>query len=346
MPITGNAIDNNALAALAQRAGPQVTSAIQRASLKTGVDFSYLMEKAAAESSFDTDAQARTSSARGLYQFIESTWLQMVNRYGDKYGLGDYADKISDKGKVADPALRREILALRDDPEIAAMMAGEFAAENRRSLINSGIPAESIGSTELYFAHFLGAGAASEFLKGLNENPLAAAADIFPRAAKANKNVFYNPKTQEARSFGEIHAFFDRKFGNSKVTFAAPALVADNNNQKNSPADAIQVARTSSININQISPDMLAMFSDDMDGMETNLYFGQRISSAASQPALGSTRNLMTDPVALMMLANLETSAGSRTKEDKWGRDEEDDRALRNRKLRESENCLVQGLNP
>ena len=120
MPIAGNALDTNVLASLSQRAGPQVTSAIRQASLKTGVDFAYLMEKAAAESSFDADAQARTSSARGLYQFIESTWLQMVDRYGEKHGLGRYAGEISGSGKVTSPAMRREILALRDDPEVAA----------------------------------------------------------------------------------------------------------------------------------------------------------------------------------------------------------------------------------
>src|SRR5690349_17209696 len=129
MPTTGNAIDTNILAALSQRAGPQVTSAIRQASLKTGVDFAYLMEKAAAESSFDSDAKAPTSSARGLYQFIESTWLQMVDRYGEKHGLAEYADQIA-RGKVSSPAMRKEILALRNDPEISALMAGEFAAEN------------------------------------------------------------------------------------------------------------------------------------------------------------------------------------------------------------------------
>ncbi|MBI2233510.1 MAG: hypothetical protein HYU57_00555 [Micavibrio aeruginosavorus] len=213
MPIAGNAIDNNPLAALMQRAGPSVTAAIQRASVKTGVDFAYMMEKAAAESSFKADAKAKTSSAAGLYQFIESTWLQMVNRHGDKYGLGAYADKISDSGKVSDTATRREILALRNDPEIAALMAGEFAAENRQALIDSGIAEKDIGSTELYLAHFLGAGAASEFIKAKQDNPLAPAADIFPRAAKANHNVFYNSKTQQARSLGEVYAFFDKKFG-------------------------------------------------------------------------------------------------------------------------------------
>ena len=221
----GKAIQNNALAALVQRAGADTTAAIRTASLKTGADFAYMMEKAAAESSFDSTAKARTSSATGLYQFIESTWLQMVQRYGDRHGLGDVAAKIDERGRVADPALRREILELRNDPDIAALMAGEFAAENKRSLIRAGIPENEIQATELYLAHFLGAGAASEFLKSMRDNPLTAAADLFPRAAKANRNVFYKPGTQEARSLAEIHAFFNAKFRASESKGSAGAMM-------------------------------------------------------------------------------------------------------------------------
>ncbi len=75
---------NNALAAMSKQAGSDVTKAIYSASDKTGIDFGYLMKQASVESSFDIDAQAKTSSARGLYQFLSYTWLDMVNRHGGK----------------------------------------------------------------------------------------------------------------------------------------------------------------------------------------------------------------------------------------------------------------------
>jgi hypothetical protein len=298
MPLSGNSIDTNVLASLSGRAGPQVTSAIRQASLKTGVDFAYLMEKAAAESNFDTDAKARSSSASGLYQFIESTWLQMVNRYGDKHGLGDYADKINDQGKVTDLESRKEILALRNDPEIASLMAGEFAAENRQTLINSGIKARDIGSTELYLAHFLGAGAASEFIKGMQENPLTPAADLFPRAAKANKNVFYNSKTHAAKSLGEIYAFFDKKFGDGQPVppqnpGAGNKTIASANIQP-----ALQAAPTPS----------LVSIDYDYDTQDIIALMGSARPVPAQQDlcATPSTRlpgTLISDPVALMLMA-------------------------------------------
>lgn len=196
-----NTIDNNVLAAFGQQAPKGVMNAIQTASAKTGVDFAYLVQQAAAESSFDPNAKAKTSSATGLYQFIESTWLSMVEKYGAEHGI------------ETDGKSRKEILELRKDPQIAANLAAEFAGENEKFLEDHWARGEKeIGSTELYLAHFLGAGGAAGFLNARDDNPLQKAAYIFPEAAKANQNVFYNRGTGEARSFDEIYAFFDKKF--------------------------------------------------------------------------------------------------------------------------------------
>lgn len=298
MPIVGNAIDNNALASLTRRAGPEVTSAIQKASLKTGVDFAYLMQKASTESSFDTDAQARSSSARGLYQFIGSTWIQMINRYGDKYGLGEYADKISDNGKVTDAATRREILALRDDPEIAALMAGEFAAENKQTLIRSGIKEKDIGATELYLAHFMGAGAASQFIKGMKKNPLMAAADIFPAAAKANHNIFYS-KTQKVRSFGEIYAMFDKKFGDLPTGTATSTTEIASAQTK--PVESY--ARNSILRIapaeNDSAATTMAAWTGDTAETEFDLSAFYGLNRNTATP-LGAIRGMATSDVLMM----------------------------------------------
>ncbi len=357
MPIAGNNINNNQLAALAQRAGPELTATIQKASLKTGVDFSYMMEKAAAESNFDTDAQAKTSSARGMYQFIESTWLQMVNRYGDRNGLSQYADQINDQGKVTSAAMRKEILALRDDPEVASLMAGEFASENKRTLVNSGIAEDKIGSTELYLAHFLGAGAASQFIKGMDKNPLAPAADIFPKAAQANKNVFYNQKTQAARSFGEIYAFFDKKFDSptGATLPAGKALIADNNNEKIKQTQAGAIAAYSPLrvmpahaNINQISPDLMALMNGDFNSDEPSMYFGQSLSSAkgsAAQSALPSAKNLVADPVALMLMANLDLRDTGVHNARVKSPDEKDDKGVKTTSQKALDTCAMIDFN-
>ncbi|MCB9978450.1 MAG: transglycosylase SLT domain-containing protein [Rhodospirillales bacterium] len=221
-----NAIEN--ISSASSGAPRTVLSAIRKASLTTGVDFDYMVGKAAQESGFDPNAKARTSSATGLYQFIEKTWLTMVRNHGEKYGLGDYASQIDAKGRVNDPALRREILALRKDPEASAMMAAEYAADNKRILEQTW--GGEVGGTELYLAHFLGAGGAGALLKALDENPLQSGADILPRAANANRNVFYSTSTGRERSVAEIYNMFAEKFSGTQTFADGTRKAAQQNN--------------------------------------------------------------------------------------------------------------------
>lgn len=200
--------------AAASGAPARVVSAVQAASARTGVDFSYLLEKAAVESGYRTEVKAATSSATGLFQFIESTWLDMVQNHGAKHGLGRYASAIQRDREgdpfVANPALRQEILDLRKDPRASALMAGELVKENQEALETAlGRP---VGKTELYLAHFLGAGGATTFLKAMDKDPHRNAAPLLPEAARANRNVFYD-KAGRSLSLGQIYDRFAGKFG-------------------------------------------------------------------------------------------------------------------------------------
>lgn len=191
----------------------RVLSAVREASAATGMDFSYMMAKAARESGFDADIRASTSSATGLYQFIDQTWLGMVKAHGAEHGLGRYADRIVERTgggyTVHDSALRQEILDLRTDPRLNALMAGEYANDNQAHLERS--VGGDIGPTELYLAHFLGAGGASDFLNEMRRNPGRAAADLFPAAAEANRAVFYDRASGRPRTLEEVYANFDSK---------------------------------------------------------------------------------------------------------------------------------------
>ncbi|HRE45658.1 MAG TPA: transglycosylase SLT domain-containing protein, partial [Terricaulis sp.] len=130
-------------------AGPDaVRAAIRRAADATGVNFSLLVETARRESAFNPDARAATSSATGLFQFIDSTWLDMVRRHGGRHGLGAEAAALQ---QGADAPTRQAILALRADPELSARMAGELARENAAALESRLGRSPSAG--ELYAAH-------------------------------------------------------------------------------------------------------------------------------------------------------------------------------------------------
>jgi hypothetical protein len=162
-----------------------VRAAIRRAAEATGVNFALLVETARRESALNPGARAATSSATGLFQFIESTWLDMVRRHGAAHGLAREAAALQ---RGADAATRREILALRSDPEASARMAGELARENAEALRARLGRAPSAG--ELYAAHVMGAGGAARLIEAAARGAPDAAA-LFPREAAANRGLFY-----------------------------------------------------------------------------------------------------------------------------------------------------------
>lgn len=168
--------------------GTRVHAAIARASAATGVDFKYLMAQAKLESSLDPSARASTSSAAGLYQFTQGTWLQTLDRHAQRHGL-DWVDSVINGGRVSDPATRAQIMSLRYDADMSAMMAAELASDNRAELTS--VLGREPDAAELYLAHFLGSAGASQFLSALNTNPSQSAASILPKAAAANRSIFY-----------------------------------------------------------------------------------------------------------------------------------------------------------
>lgn len=271
---TMNSVTDHIVSSIAAQAPKAVVNAIKSASAKTGMDFSYLLQQAKAESAFKSDAKAKTSSATGLYQFLESTWMNMVEKYGDKHG-------IQTEGKN-----KKDILAMRNDPEKAAVMAAEFAGENERFLNTHW--GGKIGATERYFAHFMGAGGAAAFLNARDENGMQAAADIFPKAARANRNVFYEQNTGRAKSLDEVYAFFDKKFQKFPETQASKpeTLIA----LKPQSKPDIQIAENNAI-------------------QNRSIVFKQArkaYNSSRHSNSLGAFTNLMSNPVEVLLLAQIE----------------------------------------
>lgn len=215
-----------------------VVSAVQTASARTGVDFSYLMQKASVESGYNTNAKAATSSATGLYQFTDSTWLDMMAQHGEELGMGQYADAISYRANgtpyVADPAMRDKILALRKDPTTSAMMAAELAQDNKATLQQA--VGGRIGKTELYLAHFLGAGGASKFLNAMKSNPSQSGASLLPEAAAANTGAFYDANGK-ALSLSQIYDKFAQRFsaGGTASSLAATAVAVQEPDTSSQP---------------------------------------------------------------------------------------------------------------
>ena len=191
-----------------------ITSVVRDAAARTGTDFNFLLAQAKAESGLNPSAQARTSSARGLYQFTSGTWLEMVRRHGGDHGLGWAADMINKGATRAGSAARDTILALRDNAEAAALMAGEFAGDNAAILEKK--LGRAVGAADLYMAAFLGAGGATRFLGAMAQSPGAAAASLFPKEAAANASIFF-ARDGSPRSLAQIYDKMAAKIGGTAV---------------------------------------------------------------------------------------------------------------------------------
>jgi transglycosylase-like protein with SLT domain len=190
----------------------RIELAFQSASTSTGTSFDYLVKTAARESSFNPAAKAKTSSATGLFQFIESTWMETMKEAGPRHGLEKFSDHIqrSKSGKyyVRDPQMRREILELRKDPEISSMMAGAYTQKNAEYLERRTGREPSDG--ELYMAHFLGANGAGRLIDATRANPDMRADKVFSAQARANKSIFYH-RNGKARSMQEVYEVITSK---------------------------------------------------------------------------------------------------------------------------------------
>jgi hypothetical protein len=199
-----------------------IVGAIRNAARATGADFQYLLATAQVESGFNPTAAVSTSSAKGLFQFIDQTWLATVKQAGPQLGYGRYADAIvqtpAGTYAVPDPVMRHEILALRDDPVANAAMAGAFTQQNAAQLKDR--IGRDASEGELYIAHFMGAGGGAQLINLAQQNPGATAATAFPGAAKSNPSIFYD-RQGHARSAAEVYHVLVARYD---VARAAPTV--------------------------------------------------------------------------------------------------------------------------
>src|ERR1700756_1905146 len=219
---------NATAAAGVDSARVRVAGAIKQAASSTGVSFEYMLTTAKMESDFNPTAGASTSSARGLYQFIEQTWLGTVKEAGGQLGYGQYADAIGKTSSgdyvVQDAGMRRSIMKLRDDPVASSAMAAVLTQSNSFQL--TGRIGRRPTDAELYMAHFLGTGGAAKLIAQAEESPQASAVRMFPNAAAANHPIFYD-RTGKGRSVSEVYSVLSTRYAaaaNAPATRTALAM--------------------------------------------------------------------------------------------------------------------------
>jgi hypothetical protein len=173
-------------------ADENVQRAIIKATRAVGIETSYLIVVAARESGFDPRKRARRTSATGLYQFTADTWLRSVRAFGERHGFGEYASQIAvdRNGRVSmrNATARANLLRLRADPEISALMAAELARDNEARLEQ--ILDRPVTSAEIYLAHLLGVTHAARLIETARSAPYTPGVRLLPAAARSNPDLF------------------------------------------------------------------------------------------------------------------------------------------------------------
>jgi hypothetical protein len=191
------------------KAPRSLVDAVVKAAQVTGIDPPYMMAIADKESSLLPGRRARTSSAEGLFQFLEGTWVEALRRFGSKHGFSAAAEAIRvDRGRatVAEDKNRKWILSLRRDPYLSALMAGEMVNTHRQILTKK--VARDPSFAELYFAHLMGVRGATRLVQLKARRPRQSARSAFPWVASANRSLFYGVSQSgkaNALSVAELH---------------------------------------------------------------------------------------------------------------------------------------------
>jgi hypothetical protein len=138
-----------------------------------------------AESGGRAEVKAKTSSATGHHQFIDSTWKSLTTKYNKPYTLED-----------------------RKDPVKSLEIAKLYTEENK-AILQKALKEEPT-DTQLYAAHFLGTTGAKKFLTA---SPKKLAKDVVNKnQVAANKNIFYDDKGKP-RTVSQVYGILQKKIG-------------------------------------------------------------------------------------------------------------------------------------
>ncbi len=226
---------------------------LQRAARETNTDFELLVAKAMLESDLGRQMKSPVSTARGVFQYVEMTWLSLMDRYGAKIGYPHYAEAIDIHAESGQPFIKKssavtrsEILDLRFNPYAAALIKG-YQIQDESPLMKTFKDSQKLSATDHYIAHMMGLSLAEEFYKLKNEESgviLAHSSNpLFREAVALNRPFFYdtqgramtapeayqNFKTRIAKTYERLRKI-EAQYGKSPVADAcgisAPAMPA------------------------------------------------------------------------------------------------------------------------
>lgn len=167
---------------------PELPKIFRQVANEYSVSYELLSKMADIESSFDANAKAGTSSARGLYQVIRSTenWLREL---------------CDIEGDIYDPLTNTRL--------------GACYINHNTKYLRKKLKREPT-FTEIYSAHFLGAGTAVRFIRLVESQGSEEAYKHFERESRANPHIFFT-RAEKPRKLAEVMELFEKKIADGRV---------------------------------------------------------------------------------------------------------------------------------
>jgi hypothetical protein len=130
------------------------------------------------ESGGNPRAKASTSSATGLFQFLDATWMGVVAKH---------------RPDLMRNRTRAQILAMRTDPKIAIEIGARFTEDNQRVI------GMNCTGGDLYLAHFLGTADAKDLFRAPPDTPVSQL--VTSQVINANKSIMLGKTAGQVRAW-------------------------------------------------------------------------------------------------------------------------------------------------
>lgn len=209
--------------------------ALINASKKTGVAIEVLAAMGEAESGSGASMKNPVGTATGAFQFIDSTWANMLQMYGKEIGVNvppPSADPKKQKEQLREIMNNKQLMDLRYNHEASALMAARYTQFNAKILKLD--PSDPANVGKIYLGHFLGAGGAGDVLKGKDTDPdqmravIASNKAIFQDRSGKPLIDFDNPDPETYRKI--VTSFTENKMGSMQQRPNVQAVVGMSKN--------------------------------------------------------------------------------------------------------------------
>jgi hypothetical protein len=157
------------------------TPKVDLSKIKVEVDKSIIDAIIGVESGGDRYAKNPKSSATGLGQFVEDTWLDIMRRH---------------EAELVKGMSEAQILALRKDPALSRKATEYYAAENAAGLLRNG---EAATGQNVYLSHFLGLGDALKVLKAAPGTPVNGL--VNQRSIDSNRSILQGKTVDQVQAW-------------------------------------------------------------------------------------------------------------------------------------------------